>query len=155
MSTTVTTSYEIPLEPAAQTFQIALAGVSYSVTLWWSWATDSWNISIADANGVPIVSSIPLVTGVDLLGSFEYLDFGGQLVVQTDHDPDAVPTYANLGTTGHVYFVVTVTTNNTPANYTNIYFSSGGSSGGTIGYGSSGTGGTKTIEPVTRGGSSA
>jgi len=131
--TTVQTSYEIPLEPAAQTFQIALAGVVYSISLWWSTAGNCWNISIADINNIPIINSIPLVTGVDLLGPFGYLNFGGQLVVQTDHDPDAVPTFSNLGTTGHVYFVVTTVVVQQPANYTNIYF---------------GTDGKKTIEPV-------
>lgn len=131
--TTIQTSYEIPLEPIAQTFQIALAGVTYSITLWWSNATNCWQISIADSNQIPIIDSIPLVTGVDLLGPFGYLDFGGQLVVQTDHAPDAVPTYANLGTTGHVYFVVTSVAPIAPANYTNIYF---------------GTDGRETIEPV-------
>lgn len=122
MTTTTLTSYEIPLEPAAQTFQIALAGVTYSITMWWSSTADCWNISIADANQIPIIDSIPLVTGVDLLGPFDYLQFGGQLVVQTDHSPDSVPTYTNLGTTGHVYFVVKTTITAPPPNYTNIYF---------------------------------
>ena len=123
MTTTTVTSYEIPLEPAAQTFRIALAGVVYSITLWWSTIGNCWNMSFADANQVPIIDSIPLVTGVDLLGPFEYLDFGGQLTVQTDHDAGAIPTFANLGTTSHVYFVVTTTASDTATtNFTNIYF---------------------------------
>lgn len=122
-TTTVVTSYEIPLEPASQTFQIALAGIVYSVTLWWSTIGNCWNMSFADANQVPIIDSIPLVTGVDLLGPFEYLDFGGQLVVQTDHDSGAIPTYTNLGKTSHVYFVVTSTVVSAAVtNFTNIYF---------------------------------
>ena len=134
--TTTVTSYEIPLEPNPQTFQIALAGIVYSITLWWSSASDSWNMSFADANQVPIIDSIPLVTGVDLFGPFEYLDFGGQLVVQTDHDSGAIPTYANLGSTSHVYFVVTTTTNDTAApNFTNIYFGLPDTSGITGGSG--------------------
>jgi hypothetical protein len=139
--TTVTTSYEIPLEPAAQTFQIALAGYTYAVTMWWSTATACWNISIADPNGAAILDSIPLVTGVDLLGPYAYLGFGGQLVVQTDHNPDAVPTFENLGTTGHVYFVVTTTIKAPPPNYTNIYFGLPDTSGITGG----GGGGRETI----------
>lgn len=134
--TTTVTSYEIPLEPSAQTFQIALAGVVYSMTLWWSSASNCWNISIADSNQVPIIDSIPLVTGVDLLGPFAYLDFGGQLVVQTDHDSGAIPTYANLGSTSHVYFVVTTVTNDTVTpNFTNIYFGLPDTSGITGGTG--------------------
>jgi len=147
------TSYEIPLEPASQTFQIALAGVTYSITLWWSSASSTWNINIADANGVPIISSIPLVTGVDLLGPFGYLDFGGQLVAQTDHNPTAPPTYDNLGTSGHLYFVVTTTTSVAAANYTNIYFGTSGTGGsGTGGGGGSGRTG---FDPPSRGSGTA
>lgn len=142
--TTVVTSYEIPLEPASQTFQIALAGVTYSITLWWSTIGNCWNIDIADANNIPIISSIPLVTGTDLLLPFAYLNFGGQLVCQTDHAPDAVPTYSNLGSTGHVYFVVTTEVTTTPVNYTNIYFGAGGE----VGTGD----GKKTIGTPPRGG---
>lgn len=138
--TTTRTSYEVPLEAAAQTFQIALAGVTYSVTLWWSSAANCWDISIADSNQVPIIDSIPLVTGVDLLGPFGYLNFGGQLVVQTDHDNDAIPTFENLGTTSHLYFVVTTITPATAPNYTNIYF--GVRSDGTIDTGK------KSIQPI-------
>jgi len=135
--TTTVTSYEIPLEPNPQTFQIALAGVTYSVTLWWSTAGNCWNISIADSNQVPIISSIPLVTGMDLLEPFAYLEFGGQLVVQTDHDITAIPTYTNLGTTSHVYFVVTTVTTVVPTAAQNIYFGGSTSSdlpGGKIGF---------------------
>jgi hypothetical protein len=46
-----------------------------------------------------------LVTGADLLEQFGYLDLGGAFIVQTDHDIDAVPTFANLGTAGRLYFV--------------------------------------------------
>lgn len=101
-----TTPYEIPLSPQAQKFQIALAGVTYTLTLWWSTISQSWNVSIADANQQPIVDSIPIVTGVDLLSPFAYLNFGGQLFAQTDNKLDAPPTYQNLGSTSHIYFVV-------------------------------------------------
>lgn len=102
----MTTYYEIPLSPTPQTFTITLAGVIYQMTVKWNWVNASWVLDIADASGNALLVGIPLVTGVDLLEQYGYMGFGGQLVCQTDNDPDAVPTYANLGTTGHLYFIV-------------------------------------------------
>lgn len=102
----MTTYYEIPLSSQPQSFTIPLAGATYSMTVKWNWVNASWVLDIADSSGNAIVSGIPLVTGADLLEQFSYLNFGGKLVCQTDNDPDAVPTFANLGTTGHVYFLV-------------------------------------------------
>ena len=47
-----------------------------------------------------------MVPGLDLLYQYKYLGIAGSLVVQTDYNTDAVPTYENLGVTGRVYFVV-------------------------------------------------
>jgi len=102
----MSTNYEIPLSPQAQNFTIMLVGVAYQFTLTWNVINATWMVNIADSSGNPIVSSIPLVTGVDLLEQYGYLDFGFQLIVQTDNAPDVVPTYANLGTTGHLYAIV-------------------------------------------------
>jgi hypothetical protein len=99
------TSYEIPLSAKPQTFSIALGGVTYKMTVRWNLPAAAWMLDIADATGSPMVGSIPLVTGADLLGQYAYLGFTGKLIVQTDYDADAVPTFDNLGTTGHLYFV--------------------------------------------------
>jgi uncharacterized protein DUF6983 len=48
-----------------------------------------------------------LVTGADLLAQYKHLGFTGALVVQTVSNPDAVPTFANLGDDGQVYWVTT------------------------------------------------
>lgn len=102
----MTTPFEIPTQPAPQRYSITLAGKDYRITQRWNVATNSWVIDIADAGDVPIIRGIPLVTGTDLLDQFEYLGIGGQLIAQTDHNPDAVPSYENLGSIGHLYFVV-------------------------------------------------
>ncbi|VXB25340.1 conserved hypothetical protein [Burkholderia sp. 8Y] len=99
------TAYEIPLSAKPQTFSIPLGGVTYKMTLRWNVPAEAWMLDVADASGSAMVGSIPLVTGVDLLGQYAYLGFAGQLVVQTDNDPAAVPTFDNLGTTGHLYFI--------------------------------------------------
>lgn len=102
----MSTAYEIPLSAEPQTFNIALAGTTYGFTIRWNVPNASWIIDIADASGNPIVSGIPMVTGSDLLEQYSYLGFGYQLVCQTDNDPNAVPTFDNLGTTGHLYAIV-------------------------------------------------
>lgn len=101
----MTTAYEIPLSAEPQTFNIPIGGTTYGFNVQWNIANASWVIDISDASGNPIVSGIPMVTGVDLLEQFGYLGFQFQLVAQTDNSPDTVPTFDNLGTTGHLYAV--------------------------------------------------
>lgn len=102
----MTTAYEIPLSAQPQAFNIALAGTTYGFTVRWNVPNASWVIDIADSSGNAIVSGIPMVTGVDLLEQYGYLDFGFQLIAQTDNSPDTVPTFAALGTTAHLYALV-------------------------------------------------
>jgi len=97
---------EIPLTPEAQTFTITLGSVEYRITLVWREANEGgWVIDILTINDEPIIAGIPLVTGADLLAQYSYLGLCGELRVQTDNDPDEVPTFENLGDTSHVYFI--------------------------------------------------
>lgn len=97
---------EIPLLSTPQVFNITLAGVTYRMTLIWRDGDQGgWVLDIADQDSNPIVCGIPLITGADLLAQYGYLGIGGQLVVQTDHDVNTVPTFENLGDTSHLYFV--------------------------------------------------
>lgn len=100
------TPFEIPLSPKPQSFFIQLGEPTYSLTVKWNDVASCWVLDIADADQVPVLAGIPLVTGVDLLAQHRHLGFSGSLVVQTDNDADAVPTLGNLGLTGRVYFVV-------------------------------------------------
>lgn len=102
----MTTYYEIPLSAEPQTFNITLAGATYGFTVQWNVPNGSWIIDIADSSGNAIVSGIPMVTGADLLEQYSYLNFGFQLVAQTDNSPDSVPTFDNIGTTSHLYAIV-------------------------------------------------
>lgn len=104
----MTTPYEIPLSPDAQNFSITLNNVDYNFSLQWNEPSAAWKIDIADSNNVNILCGIPLITGVDLLEPYAYLNFGGQLIVQTDHDTDNVPTFDNLGINGHLYWISNV-----------------------------------------------
>src|ERR1700719_665867 len=99
------TPYLIPLQPTNQKLQITLAGTVYTLTVRWNDMNGAWTLDMADASQNPIISGIPVVTGEDLLAPYGYLNFGGQLIAQTTNDTNAVPTMANLGTTGNLYFV--------------------------------------------------
>lgn len=99
--------YEIPLQTGVpQTFTATLSGVKYTLTLQYrNDVMGGWVLDIADSSGNPIVSGIPLVTGANLLAQYAYLGFTGGLYVQTTSDPDAVPTFTNLGDDGLLYWV--------------------------------------------------
>lgn len=101
----MTTAYEIPLSPQPQRFSISLGGQDYQLTWRWNVAGGCWNLTVADSLGNALVSNIPVVTGLDLLAPHRHLGIPGAIVVQTDNDPDVVPTLVNLGERGHVYFV--------------------------------------------------
>jgi hypothetical protein len=101
-----TTPYLIPLTNTNQSLSVTLAGVQYQLRVIWNAINESWTLDISDSSGNAILTGIPLVTGVDLLGQFGYLNFGGQLIVQSANDPDLVPGFTELGETGFVYFVV-------------------------------------------------
>jgi hypothetical protein len=96
---------EVPLSPNPQSFEIALVGINYKVDLSWNAHSQNWNIDINDTLGSPIVQGIPLVAGADLLQQFEYLNFGGALMVQSDSDLSAPPAFSTLGITDHLYFI--------------------------------------------------
>ncbi len=98
-------AFEIPLSPEAQQFNISLGGVTYGVNLYWNANSSTWCIDLSDNSGNPIVRGIPLVANVNLLEQYAYLGIGGQLIVQSDDDPNAPPTSDNLGSISHLYFV--------------------------------------------------
>ena len=101
----MSTPFEIPLSANPQIFIITLNQIDYNINLYWCDPANCWVIDISDTSGNKILSGIPLVTGVDLLEPYSYLNFGGQLIVQTDHTTLEVPTFDNLGTNGHLYWV--------------------------------------------------
>lgn len=105
MSGTTRTVSEIPLIASAQSFSISLNAVLYNLTVVWNTQSQSWTLDLADTNNVPLLQGIPLVTGCDLLEQYAYIGIGGSLYVQSDGDQTAVPTFVDLGSTGHLYFV--------------------------------------------------
>lgn len=101
------TPFIIPLTNTNQLVTVTLAGVSYQIRVIWNDINQAWTVDISDNQGNAILTGLAMVTGRDLLEPFGYLDFGGQLIAQTSNDTEAVPTLADLGSTGQLYFVVT------------------------------------------------
>lgn len=101
------TAFEIPLISQPQLLRVVLNAVTYQLRIVWNDINQSWVMDVLDTNGNPLVQGVPLITGSDLMGPFQYLNFGGMFIVQTDNDTRAVPTFTNLGQTGHLYFVTT------------------------------------------------
>ncbi len=98
--------FEIPFVPGQpQQMQISLNGTVYSIKARWCDPANCWMMDLSDSSGNPILLGVPLVTGADLLDQYEYLGIGGALIVQTDNDVDAVPTFANHGSQAGLYFV--------------------------------------------------
>jgi hypothetical protein len=99
------TPFEIPLSSQPQKFSIELNKVEYNISFQWCEPAKCWKLDIYDINNAAILTGIPLITGVNLLEPFPYLNFNGQLIVQTDYDLDAVPNFDNMGTNGHLYWI--------------------------------------------------
>lgn len=59
-----------------------------------------WVMDLSDENKEPVVSSIPLISGINILGQYEYLKIGKAYIVKTDSSLLAdKPDVTNLGTT--------------------------------------------------------
>lgn len=97
---------KIPLKNIPETFNISLNGVDYTITTKWN-EEGVWMFDLSlTATSVRLLSSIPMVTGCDLLAPFTNLNIGGGLVMYTNGDSLVTPTYENLGTESNMYFVV-------------------------------------------------
>lgn len=99
-------AYLFPLLSKPQKLSIALLGVTYNLRTRWSVSSSCWLLDLATEDDVPLVGSIPLVTGADLLEQYRYLEVGGGIIVEsTQGPPDTVPSFTSLGSTGQVYFL--------------------------------------------------
>ncbi|WP_458038696.1 phage baseplate plug family protein [Pantoea ananatis] len=94
---------EILLSPDNQQFSMAVKGSSYSFRV--LWRDICWVLDISDGTGSAIISSIPLVTGTDLMEPFNHLGLGFSLLVVCDVPGQDYPTETDLGTRSHLYII--------------------------------------------------
>jgi hypothetical protein len=99
------TVVEIPLKATPQKVGVTLNTVDYQLVVVWNDQNQTWVMDILDSNGENLACGLPLVTANDLLEQLRYLGFNGQMIVQTDFNATAIPTFENLGNTSHLYFV--------------------------------------------------
>jgi hypothetical protein len=104
----VANTYTIPFSNSPEQFSITLSGTDYFIKNQWNDIAQLWFIDILDADENPLVCSIPLVSGVDLLDGLSYLGIPGVLNCYTNGDPYANPTYDNLGVNSFVYYTTEV-----------------------------------------------
>lgn len=95
---------EIPLSPDNQLFRIQLAETTYTLRVIWR-DSAGWILDVQDSSGEPLLSGVPLVTGVNLLEQYPQLGINGALLVGCDVGAPDEPTKTNLGTHSHLIFV--------------------------------------------------
>jgi hypothetical protein len=111
------TPFLIPFSGVPESFTVTVNGIEYGFYTRFNSVSNCWMLWISDTDGNPLLSSIMMVTGTDLLGPYPDLGFGFQLVVQSvgDVDNDQLPTeplvdhtpaYGDLGVVGFVYAVL-------------------------------------------------
>lgn len=106
-------TFVIPLRAIPETFEISLAGKLYSMTVKWNDSPEGgWVFDLVDGiTNESIAANLPLITGANCLAGLDYLGIQGELLVFTDGDDQAVPTFENLGSESNLYFVTDVVDN--------------------------------------------
>ena len=94
---------EIPLSPDNQLFRIQLAETTYTLRVIWR-DSAGWILDVQDSSGEPLLSGVPLVTGVNLLEQYPQLGINGALLVGCDV-AHRTSHQTNLGTYSHLIFV--------------------------------------------------
>ena len=96
----------IPLTAAPnQTFGVQLtvnnAPLTLSLLLSYSYMAGYWQLTVSDASGNQLVTSVPLVTGwypaANLLAQYQYLKIGSAYLLNTGNAPEDFPSQDTLG----------------------------------------------------------
>jgi hypothetical protein len=96
----------IPLTSSPQqsfTVQLQVDGgpLTLQLTISWSEMAGYWVMSISDANGVLLVDSVPIITGVypaaNLLAQQQYLQIGSAYILNLGNSQADYPGVNNLG----------------------------------------------------------
>jgi hypothetical protein len=101
--------FKIPFSASNQKFNISLGGVTYTIISVWNGEAPAWFIDVINtATQEFVITSLPLVTGVNLLMQFQYTGIKGVLLAYTNGEPTQPPTFTNLGAESNVYYITGV-----------------------------------------------
>lgn len=85
-----------------QDFKLTLEGkrnINIKLKLRYNDLVGDWTATVIDnKTGQLLIDTLPLVTGVDLLGQFQYLDIGHAFIRQTTDTELMMPDHKTLGT---------------------------------------------------------
>jgi hypothetical protein len=99
--------FRIPLINEPQIFDIDLAERAYQMICRYNPEMPAWQLCIRDGiTQQPLITCMPLVTGVDLLSQYRHVGIPGTLFCYTEGNADAPPTLENLGIEGQLYYLV-------------------------------------------------
>lgn len=84
----------------SQIFNSTLNGVNYNFRI--IWRGTEYVLDLLDTNKNPIIQGIALVTGMDLLSPYKYLNLGFGLFVSNSANPMQDMTYKDLSNTHQI-----------------------------------------------------
>lgn len=94
--------FEIPLNTVNQAFNVQLAGINYRFRLVWRDVAEFWALDIGYPDGTALINGLPLTLGNNILKQHQHLIKGVMFVVTDDNSE---PTYSNLGTRTHLFWI--------------------------------------------------
>lgn len=102
--------FKIPLEARNQITRMQINGINYQLRVMWNKMAGVWILDIFTDTGFPILCGIPLITGANLLGQYEYKHIGNDVIfivltLAVGHSPSEIPSQTNLGTDGNLYYI--------------------------------------------------
>jgi hypothetical protein len=102
-------TFIIPLVSVPQEFEIELSGISLLIVCVWNEEQPAWELNIYDGlSRAPLITTLPIVSGVDLLSQFAHIGIPGKLIALTEGDELMPPTLDNLGVGANLYYIVDV-----------------------------------------------
>lgn len=99
--------YRIPLTNEPQRFDMDIGELSLTLTAVWNGELPAWELTALNVNTSEyLFTSLPLVTGTDLMSQFKHLGIDGILFTTTLGDTDAPPTLENMGIQAFLYYLL-------------------------------------------------
>jgi hypothetical protein len=88
-----------PNNTFSSTIPVNGKNVTFYFFLRWNAQANYWVMDLSDSSKNPIISSIPLISGINILEQYDYLKIGKAYIVSNDSSSQSdIPDTTNLGT---------------------------------------------------------